>query len=262
MVFGKKKKLKFIDGINHGSHLDSVCVSQEVGIKLIEAGLAGKYLGRKVVFEKKKLFGSEKLDFEVVDVPLEGELKLRVVKQGSAPVTAFPVLEGTEVGFEIGEILEWKKWPEANVDGSVINEHSPVVVFYSTDYLENKETYLNSGRLGVKLSFLVYSGTANEIQKKKTELPDGKEVVIDLNKAEILLPASISLQGAFIDDYVMTAHVLEMEEVSTPCGDGYIMLLSNEPLGRIKAFALRENLTGKIEEGTSLKLVGWLQGRL
>lgn len=59
---------------------------------------------------------------------------------------ALPVLGGMEVEFEIGEILKWEKWPEANVAGSVINEHSPVVVL------------------------------------------DGKEVVIDLNKVEILPP--------------------------------------------------------------------------
>jgi len=108
----------------------------------------------------------------------------------------------------------------------------------------------------------VYKGTAEELKRETTKLPDGKEVVIDLNEAEILLPATVNIQGAFIDDYVMTAHILEFEEVSTPCGDDYVMLFSNEPLGKIKAFALKGNLKGEIEKGASLKLVGWLQGGL
>ncbi len=108
----------------------------------------------------------------------------------------------------------------------------------------------------------MYKKTAEELKRETTKLPDGKEVVIDLNEAEILLPAAVSVQGAFIDDYVMTAHVLELEEVETPCGDGYVMLLSNEPLGKIKAFALKGNLKEEIEKGASLKLVGWLQGGL
>ena len=108
----------------------------------------------------------------------------------------------------------------------------------------------------------MYTGTAEELKRETTKLPDGREVVIDLNEAEILLPVAVSVQGAFINDYVITAHVLELEEVETPCGAGYMMLLSNEPLGKVRAFALKENLKGEIEKGTSLKLVGWLQGGL
>lgn len=261
MIFGRRNKSKFIDGIGRGTHLDSVCVSQDSGIKLIEDAMARRYPSRRAVFEKKKFLGSERLDFEVVDVPLAEGLSFRVVKQGHIPVTAFPVLEGVGVEFGIDEVLEWKKWPEADIAGSVINEYSPALVFYATDYVEKKGTYLGSERVRVKLSFFVYPGTSGEMRREKTRLPDGKEVVIDLNEAEILLPASASLR-AFIDDYIMTAHVLEVNEVSTPCGDGYIMLLSNEPIGRIKAFALKERLSGEVEKGASLKLVGWLQGGL
>jgi len=135
-------------------------------------------------------------------------------------------------------------------------------VFYAADYLERKETYLTSDKLHVKLAFFAYTGSANELKPKKTKLPTREDVVIDLNEAEILLPAAVSIQGAFIDDYVMTAHVLEVNELSAPCGDGYLMLLSNEPLGRVKGFALKENLRGEIEKGVSLKLAGWLQGAL
>ncbi|EEB74028.1 hypothetical protein [Thermococcus sp. AM4] len=262
MVLGRKKRLKFIDGIPHGTHMDSLCLSQDWGIGLIEAALAGKYPTRKAAFEKKKLIGSRKFEFEIVDVPLARELWLRVVKVDRTPVTAFPVLSGEKVDFEVKEVLEWKEWPEADIAGTVVNEHSPALVFYAADYVENREKYLGSERIRVGLSFFVYSGTAGVIERTTTRLPDGKEVVIDLNEAEILLPAAVSVQGAFIDDYVMTAHVLDLEEVSTPCGGGYIMLLSNEPLGRVRAFALKERLRGEIEKGASLKLVGWLQGGL
>ncbi|AHL22234.1 hypothetical protein [Thermococcus nautili] len=262
MVLGGRKKLKFINGIHHGSHLDTVCTSQRVGLNLIEDAVLGKYPARSVEFEKKKLLGKEKLSYEVVDVPLARGLVLRVVKRDMEPVTAFPVLEGVTVEFEVEEVLEWKKWPEANVSGAVLNEYSPAVTFYATDYIERKKAYLNSEKLNVKLAFLVYTGTAEELKRETTKLPDGKEVVIDLNEAEILLPAAVSVQGAFIDDYVMTAHVLELEEVETPCGAGYMMLLSNEPIGKVRAFALKENLEGEIEKGASLKLAGWLQGGL
>lgn len=73
MVFGKKK-LKFIDRINHGSYLDSVCVSQEVDIKLIEAALAGKYLGRKVVFGKKSFLDLKSLISRSLTSPLQENL--------------------------------------------------------------------------------------------------------------------------------------------------------------------------------------------
>ncbi|WP_297073949.1 hypothetical protein [Thermococcus sp.] len=177
-------------------------------------------------------------------------------------MTAFPVLKGTEVEFAVENVLEWRKWPEADVSEIVLNEHSPAVVFYAMDYIERKEAYLNSEKLHVKLAFFAYTGAAEELKQETAKLPDGKDVVIDLNEAEILLPASVSVQGAFIDDYVMTVHVLELEEVETPCGDGYVMLLSNEPIGKLRAFALKENLKGEIEKGTSLKLAGWLQGGL
>ncbi|CAD5244550.1 hypothetical protein [Thermococcus camini] len=262
MVFDRRKKLKFIGGIHHGSHLDTVCSSQKKGLELIEDAILGKYPSRSVKFEKKKLLGKEKLSYEIVDVPLANGLSLRVVKREEEPVTAFPVLEGIETKFEIEEVLEWKKWPEANISGAVLNEYAPGVVFYATDYIERKETYLNSEKLNVRLAFLVYTGTTEELRRETTNLPDGGEVVIDLNEAEILLPATVSVGNAFIDDYVMTAHVLEVDEVSTPCGSGYLMLLSNEPIGKVRAFALKENLSGEIEKGASLKLAGWLQGKL
>ncbi|NJE55490.1 hypothetical protein [Thermococcus sp. 21S9] len=262
MILGRKKKLKFINGIHHGNHLDTICASQRKGLNLIEDAVLGKYPTRSVEFEKKKSLGTKRLAYEVVDVSLADGLSIRVVTRDMEPVTAFPALEGVEVGVEIKEVLEWKKWPEANVSGVVLNEYSPEVTFYATDYMEKKETYLTSENLNVKLAFLAYTGTAEGLQRETTKLPDGKDVIVDLNEAEILLPAKISLQGAFIDDYIMTAHVLELGEVSTPCGDGYVMLLSNEPLGKIRAFVLKENLAGKIKNGSSLTLVGWLQGRL
>lgn len=262
MVLGRNKRLKFINGIHHGSHLDTVCLSQRRGLELINDAVIGKYPQRAVKFEKKKLFGGQALSYEVVDVPLAEGLVIRVVKRDMEPVTAFPVLEGVRVRFQVEEVLEWKKWPEADVSGAVVNEHSPAVAFYAADYIERKEAYVNSEKLDVKLAFLAYTGTAEELKRETAKLPTGEDVVIDLNEAEILLPASISIQGAFIDDYVMTAHVLDFREVSTPCGDGYVLLISNEPLGKVRAFVLKKNLKGEIEKGASMMLAGWLQGTL
>ena len=131
MVLGWKKKLKFIEGIHNGSHLDTVCVSQKRGLELIEKAIIGKYPTKSVEFEKKKLLGKGRATYEVVDIPLARGLVLRVVKRETEPVTAFPVLEGTEVGFAVENVLEWRKWPEADVSEAVLNEYSPAVVFYT-----------------------------------------------------------------------------------------------------------------------------------
>ena len=58
MILDRGKRLKFIDGIHHGSHLDTVCSSQKRGLELIEDAILGKYPIRSVKFEKKKLLGS------------------------------------------------------------------------------------------------------------------------------------------------------------------------------------------------------------
>ncbi|CAB50350.1 hypothetical protein [Pyrococcus abyssi] len=259
MIFKPRTKLKFIDGINHGSHFDAFCERAEYALSAIKSIMEEKK-PRYVTFEKRKLFSRKVFELEVYDVDGLGILVARKLSNVD-PLTAYPVIEGSnEIEAEVNEILEWREWPEANVSASL--ETGAFINFFSTDYVFRKQQYLSSSKLTISLALVAYKATTEGFEEKVVGKVDGKDVVLNLEEAELLLPASISVKGAFIDDYIVTGKVLDYREALTPCGIGYLVELKCEPLKRVTLFVHKENLEGNMERGLSVKAFAWLQGRV
>ncbi|BAD85493.1 hypothetical protein, conserved [Thermococcus kodakarensis KOD1] len=266
-------KLKRIDGITHGSHIDTVYPDPAVALNLLMEGIkdnepriatvelnVGKILPRK-----------KTVNVWIYDVSFGDDVFMRslLIEDSKKKIlqfaTAFPVLNSeTSVEFEVNEILEWANRLEANVSGKVIGEETPYVSFFAVDYIERKADYLELDTARAKLAFLAYWAKVGPIGDKISVSPqNGEPVQINLEDAELLLPASF--KGAFMDDYAITGRVLRVKPSRTLYGDGYLIRLKSLPLGEIDLFVLREHLKGEnkeIKEGEMLTAVGWLQGGL
>lgn len=266
-------RLKRIDGITHGSHIDTVYPDPAGALNLLMEGIkdneprittvelnVGKILPRK-----------KTVNVWIYDVPFGDDVFMRslLIEDSKKKIlqfaTAFPVLNSkTSVQFGVNEVLEWANGLEANVSGKVIGEEPPYVSFFAVDYIERKTDYLELDTAKAKLAFLAYWAKVGSIGDKISVSPqNGEPIQISLEETELLLPAPFN--GAFIDDYTITGKVLGVRPSRTLYGDGYFIRLKNLPLGEIDLFVLRDHLKGEnkeIKEGEMLTAVGWLQGGL
>ncbi|AEC52749.1 hypothetical protein PNA2_1834 [Pyrococcus sp. NA2] len=256
-------EIKLIDGIHHGSHFDAFCGYAEHVLKLIDKALSSGEV-KRVSFKKRLRFlRSKTMELDIYTLKLSEGVKLVVItkKDSMDPITAFPVIEGEIVKGKIEKILEWREYPEANI--SFTCESGANVNFFATDYAMKKNEYLNLNKASVSLSFISYRGSVGFTgEEHKVGEVQGTPVVFNWDEAEILFPASISVEGAFIDDYILTGKVEDFKEIEGAFGEGYLIRVKTEPIGKLKVFVLRSNLEGELEKGAPIRLVGWLQGKL
>ncbi|NJE85828.1 hypothetical protein E3E23_08340 [Thermococcus sp. CX2] len=269
MVLGRRSKLKRIEGITHGSHIDTIYpdplwVVSWLMRKLNEEN--PEYRTVKAELKRGGLFSRTKtVDVRIYDLPFGDDVLMRtVVMEDPEPhlITAFPVLKAeTSVQFQIEKVFEWTNGLEGNVAGDVLGEVKPSVSFFAVDYVERKADYLKLETAKVRLAFLAYGASVGPLGDDfEVELPDAGPMKMSLEEAELLLPATFG--GAFIDDYTITGKVLRVRPSRTLYGDGYLIRLKNLPLGEIDLFALKEHLKGEVKEGEMLTAIGWLQGGL
>ncbi|AFN03136.1 hypothetical protein PFDSM3638_01695 [Pyrococcus furiosus DSM 3638] len=257
MFIKKDNKVELIQGIPHGSHLDTVLGYAERLSEILS--MKGEQVG-SVVFEKGRII-KKKLKLKIYDVPL-GVITFRVVTdEKNVLLTTYPMLEDlVEVEARILKVLEWKEWPEGDIVCEVSNEYGPQITFFAVDYLMKKDEYVRRENAKVGVGLLLYFLKVGVDARKEVQGPGGENIVIDLSEAEVLLPGT--LNGGFIDDYIFTGHVKEFREVNVLGKDGYLLKISIEPLGLVPAFVLKERVKGEIEKDAAVYGMGWLQGKV
>jgi hypothetical protein len=246
-----KNKIK-INKVNHGSHGDhwGAFFGFENLIKDQDI-----LLGRiNQLMESKK---AEKVDkqYSVIKENL-GNIDMKVIVDSQVMVSCFPSLESNnKIPFENKIVNEWNHVDgiEAQIGGS--GRKTFGLIFFATDYLENKKIYQQNQELEINLSGFAY------VIQESTKLPD--------NFSEDFVSCMPNKQINDSSVYDFVGKIIDFKEYSFEDIDGFIIttkLINHEEMEDffvLDIFVNKQNLKiEKPKKGMRISGCFWLQGNI
>lgn len=184
-------------------------------------------------------------------------------KEKPAVATVYPHLkEGSgQIECRPRRIIEWGSGAiEAQVGADLVHSEGEVV-FFATDYFDERAKYRRAEPEGITLSAIAYTcGTISP--KERIEEVDGKKV--DISRASIVAPLKDSERAPYYDDdFFLQGPVASVTPFAyPPWGEGAIVRLELDGLGTLPVFARKKDFPhGWPRKGEFVAAYTWLQGR-
>jgi hypothetical protein len=177
--------------------------------------------------------------------------------------TVYPHLKepGAEVECRPRRIIEWGHGAiEAQVGVELVHTGGEIV-FFATDYFDERAEYRRSEPERITLSAIAYTcGTISP--KERIEEVDGKRV--DISRVSIVAPLKDSERAPYYDDdFFLQGPVATVTPFAyPPWGEGAILRLELDGLGTVPVFARKKDFPhGWPRKGEFVAAYTWLQGR-